>query len=186
MIEFNAETHTYTMDKVKLPSVTQIMAPITHPLYSKVNEYVLNKAARRGTEIHKWVELYDKEKQESFNPRVQAYIKWCKDTKQEPIENELRLYHKTLLYAGTLDKLCEINGEIVLVDVKTTSQLHEDIVAVQCSAYREMLLSHGRRVDKIAALQLNKDGTYVYKELKDKFDIFLALYKIYSFNQKGH
>jgi len=185
MIKFNEEEHSYRLGKVRLPSVTQIMKPITQPMYENISPYIMKKAADRGTEIHRWVELYDTEKQESFNPRVQAYKRWCEDTQQNPIENEYRSYHKTLLYAGTFDKLCEINGENVLIDVKTTAMLHENVVAVQCSAYREMARSHGLKVDKIAVLQLNSDGTYVYKELKDNFDLFIALYKIYAFNQKG-
>ena len=56
-LEFNEETHTYTLNGKILPSVTKLLDDGT---YNKVNEYALERARQRGHEIHKEIENYFK------------------------------------------------------------------------------------------------------------------------------
>jgi hypothetical protein len=185
---FNEGNHTYTLRDVILPSVTQIMKPLSDEVYSHIDPEVLRFAAQRGTDVHFATELYDLygviDIRPELMPYLEAYIQWKQDYQPEIITVEKRLYHKHLFYAGTIDRLAIINDKIVLVDLKSTRALETELVSVQDSAYRDMFISHNVRIDAQAVLQLKPDGTYVYKELDDALDIFAALYKIHNFKMK--
>jgi len=57
-LEFNEETHTYTLNGKTLPSVTKLLDDGT---YKEVDPFILQQACDRGHEIHKELELYFKE-----------------------------------------------------------------------------------------------------------------------------
>ena len=57
-LEFNEETHTYTLNGKTLPSVTKLLDDGT---YTNIDPAILQKACDRGHEIHKELELYFKE-----------------------------------------------------------------------------------------------------------------------------
>jgi len=57
-LEFNEETHTYTLNGKTLPSVTKLLDDGT---YKNVDPFILQQACDRGHEIHKELELYFKE-----------------------------------------------------------------------------------------------------------------------------
>lgn len=187
-LQFNEGNHTYILKDAILPSVTQIMKPLSDEIYSHIDPEVLRFAATRGTDVHFATELYDLygviDIRPELMPYLEAYIQWHKDYQPEIIAVEKRLYHKRLFYAGTIDRLAIINRKITLIDLKTTNALETELVSVQDSAYRDMFISRDVRIDVQAVLQLKPDGTYVYKELDDALDIFIALYKIHNFKKK--
>lgn len=78
----------------------------------------------------------------------------------KPIASEYRLYHKFMGYAGTADLICDIGGQLHLVDYKTTQQIEEMLVKVQLKAYEKALDSLGAEPKKTAALHLKRDGTF--------------------------
>lgn len=57
-LEFNEETHIYTLNGKRLPSVTKLLDDGT---YKDVDPFILQQACDRGHEIHKELELYFKE-----------------------------------------------------------------------------------------------------------------------------
>lgn len=57
-LEFDEETHTYTLNGKELPSVTKMLDTGE---YKEVDEFILKQACERGHEIHKEIELYFKE-----------------------------------------------------------------------------------------------------------------------------
>lgn len=59
-LEFDEETHTYTLNGKVLPSVTKLLDDGT---YKDVDPVILQKACDRGHEIHKEIELYFKKGQ---------------------------------------------------------------------------------------------------------------------------
>ena len=58
-IEFDEEKHIYTVDGVRMPSVTEILAPITAKTDGEISKEVLRMAADRGTIVHKACEEID-------------------------------------------------------------------------------------------------------------------------------
>ena len=60
-LEYDDETHTYIVDGIIVPSVTQILGRKFGHKYDDVSAETLNKAAERGTAIHKAIEEFCKE-----------------------------------------------------------------------------------------------------------------------------
>ena len=52
VLEYFDDTHTYLVDGIIVPSITQILKIKFKNKYSVVNQKVLNRASERGTEIH--------------------------------------------------------------------------------------------------------------------------------------
>ena len=112
---FYDETHTYTVDNQELPSVSELTRFISREMYGEVNQYTLDKAADRGTRVHKVTEALDKygeaECDDDVLPYLQAYVDFRKKHKCEWTAIEKAMYHPALLYAGCLDRIGTIDGE---------------------------------------------------------------------------
>lgn len=185
---FNESLHQYSVDGLILPSVTKIMEPLTKEMYSHIDAEVLQTAAKRGTSVHYATELYDlygvEEIEEENRGYFEAYKRFKKENNVLLVEVEIQLYHPYLFYAGTIDRIVKIGDKMVLLDIKTTDKLHKKLVEIQVSAYKEMAEKQGYKIDEIAALKLNKDGTYVFNYLDNNLDMFMNLYKLHMFKKK--
>ena len=73
ILEFDPETHTYLVEGIIVPSVTQMMKPNFADMYSGIDKEILNTAARRGTEIHKWIEEYCQDGKHSEEREVKDF-----------------------------------------------------------------------------------------------------------------
>ena len=126
---FDETTHTYTLDDVVIPSVTEICAPITCGKYPPVG--VVQQAAARGTRVHELCALYDMdalpdEIEAGLVGYVKAWAAFCRDYKPVWTHIELPLYgilDTDLPFAGTLDRIGKIDGRTRVVDIKTTASL---------------------------------------------------------------
>lgn len=95
---------------------------------------VLQEAADLGTSIHEWMQADagDGEypdvstKNESFFEMVVEWNKWYAENFVEPVFTEATVYNSELGYAGTLDCLWRINGELWLLDMKSSRGLWPD------------------------------------------------------------
>lgn len=194
--EFDESTHTYYVNGCAVPSVTQLLAPITIGKYPK-DVGVIQAAARRGTRIHELCNLYDldalpEEFEGSLIPYVQAWSMFCRDYKPEWIFTEKPM-HDGLYYAGTMDRLGIIDGMHTVVDIKTAQSLDRPAkvaLAVQLYAYQRMAKQLLPAAMPVAGMgvQLLKTGRYrVYwrKDLEyvykiDSGDIWDGLCMIYE------
>lgn len=187
-LTFDENKHQYSVNGLVLPSVTQIMKPLTQELYANIDHKTLNAAASRGKSVHYATELYDtfgvEEIEEENKGYLAAYKKFKQDYSVKILEVEKQLFHPFLYYAGTLDRIVEINGKRVLLDIKTTEKVHKNLVEIQVSAYQEMALKNGIEVDSLAVLKLNADGTYQFIYLNNNIDMFMYLYKIHMFKKR--
>lgn len=114
---------------------------------------------------------------------------WNGEHEIEYIETEQAIWHKQLLYAGTLDLIALVDGVLTLVDYKTTYRINDMLTAVQLEAYLRALESQGKGADGKAILQLRKNGTYCYKEYPahdlEAWDVFTSLLKIRAYIEKN-
>lgn len=180
-LHFDKERHIYTFRGNAIPSVTHIMRFMSRELYDGIPADVLMKAADRGTRVHALTEDYDTygfcEAEEDTNAYIQAYEKFKSDFKPEWTGIEVRLYHKNLLYAGTVDRVGFVTPEdgtgLDIVDLKATRVFHPVMLQTQVSAYGEMYKSHGLAIRNIYGLQLKPDGSYLFQKLKYDFKTFL-------------
>ena len=188
---FNEANHVYTLksQNIILPSVTQIMEPLTSSVYKDIPSNIVFKKADVGSDVHHATELLDRynveDIKEDLKGYLEAYKRFKKDYQPQMIFIELMHYHTRLYYAGTIDRLALIDNKFVLFDIKTTEPIHLPLVAVQTSAYEHIFTNEKIQVDERAALLLRRDGTYeFYRNLPDQWGIFESLLKVHYYKQK--
>lgn len=161
MVNFDAETHTYTNEQGRvLISTTQLLklAGIA-PNYDNVNNELLQRASEYGTIIHKDLEYYIKNGVIGISDECINFDKLCKETGIKPIESELLVNNDFL--AGTIDLIYkDKDGKVVISDFKTTSTIHTNCVSWQLSIYKYLYQRHfGVQVDYGTVIHFNKDGS---------------------------
>ena len=147
-IVFNETDHTYFVDGVQVPSVTDILAPL-HRSYGKVNPSVLEYAAKRGSAVHEALELIDYGEDPEVYPEtigyINAYEDWKNVYKPEWLGIEKIVFCEEGWFIGTLDRVGILNGdELAVVDIKTSTPNRESYVSVclQTMAYAMAYSSH--------------------------------------------
>src|SRR6188768_3540237 len=161
-LQFEELSHTYHVNGEVVPSVTQVIK-ILEPYY-RASEQVLRPYAQRGTEVHSLTEAYDKTP--NFDPDdvaedrvgyLLAWINFRNDFDFVPTHIEHRVYDPRFFYAGTIDRVGTVRGQLSVVDIKTGAKLGP-AVGVQLAAYQHAFTEeelHGRYT-----VQLSGDGTY--------------------------
>ena len=166
-LSFDPKTHTYYLNGSVIPSVTQLMKPLSNAKYGAIDETTLKAKAEKGTAVHEAIEFHIAYGAIDCPPELMgyfdAYLSWRDDYLPQIIMSEQATYHPALLYAGTMDLLAEIGGRTVLIDVKTTAQINDMLTTVQLEAYERAAEQHGITVDEKAVLQLMPDGRYKFK-----------------------
>jgi hypothetical protein len=188
-LDFVESTHTYTLYGQKIPSVTQLMAPLSAAVYNGINTEVLNRAADKGTEVHQAAENYANFGIEDISPERRGYFegfrKWFDEVKPVVVSTEFQTYHKYLIYAGTVDLLAYLNGKLYVIDYKTTYRVEKMLTRVQLEAYKQALISHGIPVERKAVLHLRPDGTAKLLEYDpiddDAWQAFWSLVNVNNF-----
>jgi len=150
----------YEIEKgVSYPSVTSVISFITREKFAEWRAKVGNEEANRktkhattrGTKLHKLFEVYlqngDYESLSEYEePLIQLMFRAAKfylDTRLDAIyQQETNMYSSKLCLAGTVDLICEVDGELAIVDFKTSEKSKpeewlEDYF-VQLSAYWAM------------------------------------------------
>lgn len=163
-LSFEENIHTYRLDGLIIPSVTTLMKPLSQAYYGGIDGKVLGRAADRGTLVHSAIDLYCRFGIVDIEPELEGYFEafrsWAKDYDVKPYATETRTYHKSLLYAGTVDMSCSERGVDTLADFKTTASYSPMLCGVQLEAYDRAQESHGVKYKNRAIIQLKKDGTY--------------------------
>ena len=191
---FEEQRHRYLLNGLAVPSVTTLMKPLSDDVYGGVDEKVLNAAAARGTAVHNAIENYAKfgitdipQKQAGY---FEGFLRWFDEHSVKPYGSEIRLYHKSLLYAGTADMLASVDGVDTLIDFKTSASVSEMLCGVQLEAYERALLSHSpdEHLARKAIVHLNKDGGYQMIQFPtgdtDCWRVFTALLTVRNYKQK--
>jgi ATP-dependent exoDNAse (exonuclease V) beta subunit len=110
-------------------------------------DYVVKKAAEEGTKVHEMVEQYLNGQEVKFldkynNPKCDVdvwkmflrFVEFWETYNPKLIETEVHLFSDEFEVAGTCDLICEIEGKIWLIDVKTSNMMH-DTYPLQTSIY---------------------------------------------------
>lgn len=98
------------------------------------------EAANVGTEVHDWVENYIKKNNppmpESKEAQigVNAFLDWVTENKVVFKSSERAVYSKKYDYIGKMDIEAKVNGQLCLLDIKTSSDLRNDYF-LQTAAY---------------------------------------------------
>jgi hypothetical protein len=108
-------------------------------LYDKRDE-----AADLGTQTHDAVERHIKGEEQDISElpnEVQtafySYIKWESVTNIKIVEQEINLFSEEHQFGGTPDGIGEIDGELCLIDWKTSKGVYPDFL-MQLAAYKQL------------------------------------------------
>lgn len=180
-IEFIPDSHTYMVDGIIVPSVSQIMRPVSEKYYNGISAQVLDHAAKRGTRVHQ--AIYDMEvnclPHKVFNVDIQSYLSnWLVIKKLKnirPENQEIMLTNGK--FCGTLDMIAMVDDQLSIIDFKTTAKVNKDLVEIQLAGYKELCEFNGWNIEKCYIIHLRKDGvklhditpnTNYWKELRDE------------------
>lgn len=138
-LEYIDETHTYLVDGLIVPSITQILKIKFGNKYDGVSDKVLNRAAERGTIVHSAIEKLCKNGEVSDLKEVRNFMFLQKQYKFNVIDNEVPIIlfkDNEPIAAGRLDLVLSIDGVTGGGDIKRTSVLDKEYLAYQLNLYR--------------------------------------------------
>lgn len=138
-LEYIDETHTYLVDGVVVPSITQILKIKFGNKYNGVSKEVLNRAAEKGTAVHEAIEKLCKTGEAEDLKEVKNFMFLQKQYKFNVLENEVPiiLFRNDIpIAAGRLDLVLKMDGQIGGGDIKRTSTLDKEYLAYQLNLYR--------------------------------------------------
>jgi hypothetical protein len=138
-------------------------------------DYIIKKAAEDGTKVHDMIEQYlngeelkflNKNNDPKYNPDVWQmflrFVEFWETYNPKLIETEVHLFSDELKVAGTCDLICEIDGKIWLLDIKTSNMMH-NTYPLQTSIY-------GHCYKECFGVDVHNYGILWLKSTKRKFN----------------
>lgn len=120
---------------IELKGITGILHEHLFPdMYYSISEEVLAKAAARGTVIHENCRAYDLLGVEASDEAVH-YAKMMSEGNFQAFAHEYTVSDEKYV-ASNIDVVAEKDGDIVLMDIKTTSRLNDEYLSWQLSIYK--------------------------------------------------
>jgi len=130
-------------------------------------EYIAQKSADEGTQVHnaieqmiegKQIDWVDSNGNIKYNLEVWGmilkFVDFWNTYKPKIVASELHIFSDTHKIAGTVDAVVEMNGELWIIDFKTSNSLHTSY-ELQLSAYAQCWNeSFDRKIDKTGILWL--------------------------------
>jgi hypothetical protein len=178
------------------------MATLQELCAAKGKDYkaVRDQAAERGTIAHYLIECDIKNEKpdiSSYAPmdveRAEtaylAWLDWCKSRKLETVASELPIVSEICRAGGTVDWLVRHDGELWLVDHKTSKGIFPEMV-YQVAAYTKMAAENGYKIKDTHILRLDRDtGAFEDYQIKEAdiergFRVFQLCREIYELQKK--
>jgi hypothetical protein len=164
----------YEDGDVTYPSVTYVLSYYPKGKYfeewlKKVGysaDYIVKKAADEGTQVHNLAERYllgdeiklMKDGKPQYDLGVWKmflhFVDFWETSGAELLETEIFLYSETLKIAGTCDIVCKIDGELWVLDLKTSNHLQTTYdlqTAIYSRCFEEC---YEQKVDRVGVLWL--------------------------------
>ena len=170
---------------LKLVSITSVTSHFNKEIFVNWRKKVGNEeadritkaATKRGTDMHTLTENYLKNEELPEVPPISDFLFKIAKGKLNKIDNihalEGSLYSKELGIAGTVDCIAEYDGELAIIDFKTSKKPKPrnwvEHYFVQCMAYGCMLYElTGISVKKLVIIMACENGECVIYEEYDK------------------
>lgn len=172
-------------------------------------DLILRKAGKEGTQVHEaaeklvlgeeisWMDDYGNAKYSQVVwEMILKFADFWRTHKPELISSEQFIWSDEHKYAGTADIVCKMDGEIWLLDIKTSNALHR-AYDLQLAAYAKgMEEVRNQKIDRTGIIWLKassrgpskQKGVYqgkgwkikVIDEIEKNFDLFQTIYKLYK------
>jgi hypothetical protein len=177
-------------------------------------DYIVRKASEEGTQVHEMIESYLNGKELRFldnndnptcDPNVwQMFIKFVdfwEEYKPTLIEAEVHLFSDQYKVAGTCDMVCEIDGELWIIDFKTSNHLQTTYdlqTAIYAQCFEEC---YGKKVNRTGILWLKSSkrgpkkgviqgkGWEMYesnRSQEENLDLFMTVKKLFDLENPNH
>jgi hypothetical protein len=122
--------------------------------------------------------------------KISTFVAWFDETQPEPVASEFPIFSPSGKYAGRLDRIYRINGEITLLDFKSSSSLHAHFPLQFASYAHAIEETTDLKIVQTAALQLgakNKNGyRYVlYPEWQEHYKVFKSVKETWYYDNFG-
>ncbi len=193
----------YTDGEDYYPSVTTILNKVVAKGYYfkkwlgdarswKDAEEYRDSKAKKGTKVHNYCERLAKgdridvsEDSKEVVKKTLGYIKWYNKMEPNIIDTEFQVVNRLRKYAGTADLIAEIDEDVWLIDIKTSSQIYNSH-KFQLSMYNKAISTQNDDLGAVPRKQgilLLKDRTkkgYQLKEIEydpGLVDAVMALYE---------
>jgi len=123
---------------------------------------------------------------------INSYKDFVDETHPELLANEMTVFGEN--YAGTLDRIYRIDGQIWIVDLKTGQNIWKDM-SLQVGSYSHAKIDYEKlgiteeewKNRKLAILQLGYKkyrtpgkSKYKFTEIEDRYDLFEMAYKVWE------
>lgn len=182
-IQFIEESHTYLVDGIITPSVTELIGKIWMPdKYKGIPSYILKKAASYGDKVHSLIEYwngtndvpedYERKSYEGIALRRYQALQERHDiraiSQEEPVAY---IVDGSAIYAGKYDLLAHVDGKIAICDYKTTSKYDSTYLSYQLTLYKMAIeQTQGIKIEDAYCIWLPKKklGTIIPVQLKDE------------------
>jgi hypothetical protein len=192
-LTYNDDLHEYRVNGAVVPSVTQILAPLSAMEYRGVDPDVMDRAAQLGKAVHRMIELdiagmLDVDAlSDLLRPYFVAWRNFRALSGFRALLSEQRVLSARYGYAGMLDLFGALNGDAALIDAKRTAQVPRT-AGPQTAGYelalRESMpeavaeVASGPRGGRIKryALHLQPEGKWTLVPFRDPNDqrVFLS------------
>lgn len=194
--EFDLEPddHRYMFNGSEVPACTRVLE-LARKSLGGIPTKVLVAAAKRGTTVHKAIELFLKDDLDKRTLNLEIRIRldrWCRfmdfhrfEPLVLPVANymhgfvggqliETPMVHPLWRFGVTPDVgICLVEGSISAVEIKATSS-HNDATALQMAAQQETInhffLKYGYKVEERWSVRLTSDEKPDVRRYKDKSD----------------
>jgi hypothetical protein len=184
-VKFIKDSHEYFVDGKKVMSVTEILDRYANHLdidndYANIPQFVLQRAAEKGTKLHKDIELFEKNKRQSGSIELKNYIKLKKELGFKVKFNELMVVIKNnydqVVAAGRLDMVIDIGGELGIIDIKRTSKFYSKKVTAQINLYKMGLAyTYGLDAKQLFCLRLREDVAEAHRIEDETYRLYEIL-----------
>lgn len=172
-VAFNQEEHMYSLNGMTLKGITGMIKSQLFPdMYKDIPQYILDKAAERGTMVHESIELFDA----GFEPKVtipelESYKRIKRENELTTLANEYIVTDREH-FASAIDLVLCKGDDIILTDIKTTYSLDKEYVRWQLSIYAYLfeLQNPELKVSKLYALWLRDDKSEFVEVKRVEFD----------------
>lgn len=132
-----------------------------------------DKSADIGTFVHEWIRKHAKGEKpempinEKLVTSIGHFLKWEKEHKVEFLASEQVTYSRKYDYVGTFDAIVKVDGELSLIDFKTSSGVYDEMLA-QLAGYEQARNEEfpQEKYKKRGILWISREGDFDFVESK--------------------
>lgn len=172
-------------------------------------DLIMRKAGKEGTQVHEaaeklvlgeeisWMDEYGRAKYSQIVwEMILKFADFWKTHKPELISSEQFVWSDEHKFAGTADIVCKMNGEVWLIDLKTSNSIHKSYDLQLASYAKGLEESRNIKIERTGILWLKAHSRGPSKqknviqgkgwkllqidEIEKNFELFKLIYKLYA------